>query len=111
MSVGTFLLTTHGIDLIERTSGQVYAWRGTDLVGAVWPDYRGWNALLRGSEQRQVLSRHAGLANLVGGCPDCVCDQRECESDDAGRHCETVNCGYCLHGCSEDCPPSTSTTA
>jgi hypothetical protein len=35
----------------------------------------------------------------VGGCPDCTCDPALCESDETGESC--VDCGACLHGCTE----------
>lgn len=97
------LHTTHGVDLFEKPDGTVYGWRGSDLLGWTWHT---------GAEQRarrtvepcdyRVAGRHAGIAYVIGGCPDCSCAPVLCRDDDSGAHCEAVNCGYCLHGCSDD---------
>lgn len=104
MSVGHFLPTTHDIDLVEKPNGKVYGWRGSDLIGAVWlAGVLGWSVRRVGDQaDTRVQSRHQGLNVLVGGCPDCVCVPMLCASDETGLHCGDMNCGYCLHGCSED---------
>jgi hypothetical protein len=106
MTAAKPLYTTHGIELFERPDGRVYGYRGSTLVGATWPIGDVWWAQQVGEpEPHRLLTRHAGIAYFVGGCPDCVCDRYACEHDDSGTHCEDANCGYCLNGCSAgECP-------
>ncbi len=105
------LLTTHGIDLIERPDGRVDAWRGSQWQGYVFPasaaivGTSGWVARRDGESSQPFPTRHAGLAHIVGGCPDCICTPAVCATDDSGDHCAELNCGYCLNGCPENlCP-------
>lgn len=99
MTAAKPLYTTNGIELFEKPDGRVYGYRGSDLAGATWPIADIWRAQLAGeTESMRLTSRHAGIAHVVGRCPDCVCDAYACEHDDTGDSC--MDCGYCLHGCS-----------
>ncbi len=103
MTVPRPLLTTHGVDLFETGDGEVFGYRGREYAGSTWHTGVEWRARKVPEElDYRVASRHAGIAYFVGGCPDCVCDQERCRADGDGLHCVDVNCGFCLHGCSED---------
>lgn len=115
MSISRPLCTTHGIDLFERPNGDVYGYRGSEFVGITFPvrvdsPDGEWFARTSGYPvATEVPSRHAGIAHVVGGCPDCVCEPVLCETDDTGDSC--LSCGFCLNGCSTgECPwPATDT--
>jgi hypothetical protein len=97
--------TTHGVDLYDDGLGGLKAYRGHEFVGAAFPSVvheaaGSWFGRRRGETARRFDTRHAALAHLVGGCPDCTCDQALCESDETGDSC--LDCGACLHGCPED---------
>jgi hypothetical protein len=95
--------TTQGLDLFEDYRW-ITAWRGTEHVGQAFavvvdePD-KHWFGKLRGQDAVRFETRHAALAHVVGGCPDCTCDPILCAEDDSGDSC--IDCGACLHGCPE----------
>jgi hypothetical protein len=109
--------TTHGLDLFEHEHPhEILAWRGTELVGYAFPAVVAepggtWFGRLRGRDAVPFPSRHAALAYVVGGCPECRCVPFLCESDDTGRYCIDVGCGACQNGCPDDVCEMTKETS
>jgi hypothetical protein len=86
---------THGLDiraLDRQHPGSLYAFDGTILVGRASPWVKGepggdWYARRTGKKAVRLPSRHQALAHIVGGCPDCRCDDNSCQ--------------VCIDGCPE----------
>jgi hypothetical protein len=89
---------THGLDIVplERHPGSLYAFDGTILIGRASPWGKGepdgdWYARRTGKKAVRLPGQHQALAHIVGGCPDCRCDDN--------------TCAVCVGGCPEDlCP-------
>jgi hypothetical protein len=108
MTAHRLIGTARGCNLYSDPNehpSELLAWRDGDYIGTIFPqmvmaDGGPWFARRRGETARKFDNRHAALAHVVGGCPECTCDSVLCATDDTGDSC--LNCGACLHGCPDD---------
>lgn len=103
----TPLFTARGVDVYDDRLGGLWAYRGGRYAGSAFPvpaaePDKDWFGRRQGETARRFPSRHAALAHVVGGCPECRCEPERCKADDSGTYCVEVGCGACLNGCPDD---------